>query len=249
MTNKKVLATVGSREILEQDVNSFLNDLEPERAEYFNTEQGEKQLLENLIAQELIYLDAIKNELDKNEAFIRESDRMRENLLKQFAMHNLLKNVRATEDELLDFYNENKHMFVESETIKAGHILVSKEDQAKEILEEINNGLSFEEAASKYSHCPTNANGGDLGYFTKGKMVPEFETVAFSMEIGEISDPVKTQFGYHIIKLADRKEGSVKAYDEIKDQLNQQLTAVKQQQEYVNKTNELRKEYKVIINE
>ena len=98
-------------------------------------------------------------------------------------MHNLLKNVTVTEDESLDFYNENKHMFIEPETIKASHILVNDEEQAKEIAKEINDGLSFEEAAEKYSNCPSNAKGGDLGYFTKGKMVPEFEMAAFDMEI------------------------------------------------------------------
>ena len=174
---------------------------------------------------------------------------MKENLLKQFAMHNLLKDVTVTEDESLDFYNENKHMFIEPETVKASHILVNSEKQAKEITEEISNGLSFEEAASKYSSCPSNANGGNLGYFSKGKMVPEFEAVAFDMEIGEISEPVKTQFGYHIIKLVDKKEESTKTFDDVKDQLNKQLTAVKQQKVYADKTSELRKEFKVIINE
>ena len=249
MANKKVLAAVGDREILKQEFDLFLNSLEPEKAAYFNTEKGKKQLLENLIAQELIYLDAVKNGLDKNEAFVRESEKMRENLLKQFAMHNLLKNVTVTEDESLDFYNENKHMFIEPETIKASHILVNDEEQAKEIAKEINDGLSFEEAAEKYSNCPSNAKGGDLGYFTKGKMVPEFETAAFDMEIGETGKPVETQFGYHIIKLVDKKEESVKSFDDIKNELNKQLTAIKQQEVYINKTDELRKEYEVIINE
>ncbi len=249
MANKKVLATIGDRKVLEQDLELFLDSLDPERAADFNTEKGREQLLENLIAQELIYLDAVKNGLDKNEAFVRESEKMRENLLKQFAMHNLLKNVIVTEDESLDFYNENRHMFIEPETIKASHILVNDEEQAKEIAKEINDGLSFEEAAEKYSHCPSNARGGDLGYFTKGKMVPEFEMAAFDMEIGETGEPVETQFGYHIIKLVDKKEEFVKSFDDIKNELNKQLTAIKQQEVYINKTNELRKEYEVIINE
>ena len=75
MGNKKILATVGGREILQQEFDSFLNSLEPEKAAYFNTEKGKEQLLENLIAQELIYLDAVKNGLDKNEAFVRESEK------------------------------------------------------------------------------------------------------------------------------------------------------------------------------
>ncbi|MCK9267742.1 MAG: peptidylprolyl isomerase [Alkaliphilus sp.] len=248
MKDKKVLATVDGREILEQDIDLLLNSLEPEKAEYLGTEEGRKKLLNDLIAQELIYLDAVKNEFDKNEAFVREAQKMHDNFLKQFAMHRLLRDVAATEDEILDFYNGNKQIFAEPETTKASHILVDDKEQADKIIEEINDGLPFEEAAKKHSRCPSKANGGDLGYFERGKMVPEFEAAAFDMEIGEMSAPVKTQFGYHIIKLVDRKEENIKTFDEVKNQLSQQLTAVKQQKAYVDKTDELKKEYEIIIN-
>ena len=248
MKDKKVLATVDGREILEQDIDLLLNSLEPEKAEYLGTEEGRKKLLNDLIAQELIYLDAVKNEFDKNEAFVREAQKMHDNFLKQFAMHRLLRDVAATEDEILDFYNGNKQIFAEPETTKASHILVDDKEQADKIIEEINDGLPFEEAAKKHSRCPSKANGGDLGYFERGKMVPEFEAAAFDMEIGETSAPVKTQFGYHIIKLVDKKEEGIKTFDEVKNQLSQQLTAVKQQKAYVDKTDELKKEYEIIIN-
>jgi len=210
MEDKKILAIVDGKEITEQDVNLVLGSFDPNKAAHFDTEEGRKQLLNDLIAQELIYLDAIKNGLDKNEAFVKEAKKMHDDFLKQFAILRLLRDITVTENELSDFYNKNKHIFTESETVKASHILVSDEKQAKEIAKEIDDGLSFEEAASKYSHCPTNVVGGDLGYFEKGKMVPEFEAVAFNMEIGEISGPVKTDFGYHIIKLVDKKRGNHK---------------------------------------
>lgn len=249
MEDKKVLATVGGREVLKQDLDALLEGMDPQGAAFYSTEEGQEKLLENLIAQELIYLDAVKNELDKNEIFIRESIRMRDSFLKQYAVHQLLKTVTVTEDDLVNFYDENKNIFVESKTVKTSHILVEDEEQAKEIIKEIDDGLSFEEAAKKYSRCPSNAGGGDLGYFARGKMVPEFEEAAFNMEIGEISDPIKTQFGYHIINLTDIKEESEKTFDEVKDQLRQQLLAAKQQKAYADKTNELRGEYDIIINE
>ena len=249
MGDKKVLATVGGREISEQDIDLLLESLEPEQAKHFGTGEGKKQLLSDLIAQELIYLDAVKNGLDKNEIFVREAQKMHDNFLKQFAVHRLLKSITVTEDELLDFYNKNKRIFKDPETTKASHILVKDEKQAHEIIKEISDGLSFEEAAKKYSSCPSNVVGGDLGYFERGKMVPEFEAVAFDMKIGETSSPVKTQFGYHIIKLVDKKEGEIKTFDEVKNQLGQQLITAKQQKVYVDKTNELRKEYEIIINE
>ena len=89
--------------------------------------------------------------------------------------------------------------------VRASHILVKKEDKAKWIYDQIKKGGDFEKLAKEYSDCPSKANGGDLGYFGKGQMVGEFETAAFSMKEGEISKPVKTQFGYHIIKVTGKK--------------------------------------------
>ena len=90
--------------------------------------------------------------------------------------------------------------------VKASHLLVKTEEEANKIREEIINGKDFALAAAEVSMCPSGANGGDLGYFTKGQMVKEFEDAAFSMEIGETSQPVKTGFGFHLIYLADKKE-------------------------------------------
>ena len=90
--------------------------------------------------------------------------------------------------------------------VSAKHILVSTESEAKDILQKINNdSISFEEAAKKWSNCPSKNNGGDLGYFGRGMMVKEFEDVAFSTEKGAISAPVKTQFGWHLIKVIDKR--------------------------------------------
>ena len=90
--------------------------------------------------------------------------------------------------------------------VKASHLLVRTEDEAKQLREEILSGKAFEDVAAEVSLCPSGANGGDLGFFGKGQMVKEFEDAAFSMEIGEISEPVQTQFGWHLIKLTDKKD-------------------------------------------
>ena len=90
--------------------------------------------------------------------------------------------------------------------VKASHILVKTESEAISLLEEIKNGKSFADAASENSLCPSGYNGGDLGYFGRGMMVKPFEDAAFSMEIGEVSNPIKTQLGYHLIHLTDKKD-------------------------------------------
>jgi peptidyl-prolyl cis-trans isomerase C len=89
--------------------------------------------------------------------------------------------------------------------VHAAHILLKTEKKAKEVLDKINNGLSFSEAARKYSDCPSGKSGGDLGWFGKGKMAPEFEKAAFEGEKGKLLGPIKTKFGYHLIKVLDRK--------------------------------------------
>lgn len=89
--------------------------------------------------------------------------------------------------------------------VKASHILVESKAEAKRLIAQIRGGESFENLAQKHSKCPSGKSGGDLGFFTRGRMVPAFENAAFSMNKGDVSEPVKTQFGYHIIKVTDVK--------------------------------------------
>ena len=90
--------------------------------------------------------------------------------------------------------------------VKASHLLVQTEEEAIKLKNEIDNGKDFAQLAKEVSLCPSGQNGGDLGYFTKGQMVKEFEDACFSMEVGEVSNPIKTQFGYHLIYLTDKKD-------------------------------------------
>ena len=89
--------------------------------------------------------------------------------------------------------------------VRASHILVKTQDEANNILNQIRGGKKFDKMAKKYSDCPSGKRGGDLGYFTRGRMVREFEEAAFSMNVGQISAPIKTQFGYHIIMVTDKR--------------------------------------------
>lgn len=93
---------------------------------------------------------------------------------------------------------------IEMERVRASHILVPTEKDAEKILAELKKGKDFAELAKKYSKCPSSKNGGDLGFFGRGQMIKEFENAAFSLNSGEISKPVKTKFGYHIIKVVSK---------------------------------------------
>ncbi|SHK34532.1 peptidylprolyl isomerase [Tepidibacter formicigenes] len=248
MEKKEVLAVVGKKEITQNDLDSALNSLGPQRAMQFNSEEGRKKLLEDLVNQELFYLDSIENKVDEEESFKAEMEKIKENFLKQYSINKLLSSVTVEENEINDFYNNNKAQFKAPESVKASHILVEEESKAEDILKELHNGLSFEDAAKKYSKCPSNERGGNLGYFAKGQMVPEFEKTAFDMKKDEISNPVKTQFGYHIIKVYDKKEEEIKPLSEVRNQIAQQILYTKQQSVYFTKVNELKGKYEVKIN-
>ncbi|KNF07731.1 putative peptidyl-prolyl cis-trans isomerase Cbf2 [Gottschalkia purinilytica] len=249
MSENKVLAVVNGKEITEQDVQTLLTNLGEQVAMQIQSQpDGKNRLVHELINQELMYLNAIDNSLDKDEYFVSELEKTKKNLLIQYSVNKLIGDVSATDEDVVKYYDENKEKFKQPETIRASHILVKDEEEAKNIISKLNEGLSFEEVAKEKSECPSKDRGGDLGYFARGSMVPEFEEAAFKLEKDEISEPVKTQFGYHIIKLNDRKEAGISPLEEVKQQITQQVTNLKQQDKYLSKTNELKDKYKVEIN-
>ena len=241
----KVLATVGSREVTQRDLIFLMNSMDPQILPQFQSEAGQKQLIAELINQELFYLDAIKQGLDKDKRFKIEADRLRDNLLKQFALSELLNNTPVSSEDIATYYEENKNQFSSPERVKASHILVKSEEEATDIIKELEAGLSFEEAAAKYSTCPSKERGGDLDFFTKGQMVKEFDDAAFTLELNKISEPVKTQFGYHIIKVTDSKPAGTKSLDEAKKEIEQIVLGQKQQTAYMNRVTELMTQHKV----
>lgn len=248
MEKNKVLATVDGREITQADLDTLFSSLPPQTSGQFASEEGKQRLLQELVNQELFYLNAVDSGIDKEEEFQKQFEKTKTNLLKQYAVGKLIASIAVGEEDVKEFYNMNKASFDEPKSVKASHILIDDELAAHKVLKELNDGLSFEDAASKYSNCPSKAQGGDLGFFTKGRMVPEFENVAFALEINKISHPVKTQFGFHIIKVTEKKEGTSKSLDEVRDMIRQHLTGNRQQDIYYAKVDELAKKYEVKIN-
>ena len=115
------------------------------------------------------------------------------------------------------------------------------------ILKEIKGGADFTELAKVNSACPSSSNGGDLGFFQRGQMVPEFDSKAFSLEKGELSDPVKTQFGYHIIKILDKQVESQEEYDAVKDKIDRNLLTSMQRDAVTGYTEDLKAKAKIKI--
>ena len=140
----------------------------------------------------------------------------------------------VTDEALHKVYEDAKKQAGEEEEVHARHILVETEAEAKAILAELKNGADFAKLAKERSKDPGATDGGDLGYFTQDQMVPEFSQVAFKLAKGQISDPVKTQFGWHIIKVEDRRKRVIPPFDQVKGQLETYLVR-KAQAEYVAK--------------
>jgi len=242
----KVLAIVDGREVKESDYNSLMQNL-GKNASFFQGDDGRKKLVDELIMHELIYSDALENDIEKDEEFINVFYNMKKSLLQQYGLSKLMSNITITDEEIAEYYEKNKSTYKTQEMVRASHILVDSEEKANEILEDITDGLKFEDAAAKYSSCPSKTSGGDLGQFSKGQMVPEFEKAAFSMRKGEISNPVKTQFGYHIIKLVDTISERDSSLDEVKEEIRKKCIISKQDKAYYNKKEELKQKYKVEI--
>lgn len=245
MSENGLVAVVNGKEISKNDVVKFLNDIGPQMAMQFQSPEGIKRVIDELVNQELLYLDALEMNLEADEEFQRVLEQTKVNLLKDYAVNKIIRDVAASEKEVEDYFQANAASFNRPETVEASHILVDSEAKAHDILAELNEGLAFEEAASKYSSCPSREAGGALGEFTKGQMVPEFEEAAFSMVEGQISEPVKTQFGYHIIKLTKKNPAAISNLEDIKAEVTNQVVRIKQQQQYLDKIATLKNKYEV----
>ncbi|WP_026694550.1 peptidylprolyl isomerase [Peribacillus kribbensis] len=153
--------------------------------------------------------------------------------------------IKVTDQEMKDYFNQNKDSFAQAEQVKASHILVKDKKTADEVKKKLDEGGSFEELAKKYSTDTTKDKGGDLGYFSKGKMTKAFEDKAFSLKKGEISDPVKTEYGYHIIKVVDHKAAKPAVFEDHKEAIKQAVIDQKVQSTYDSWLEKTKKKYKI----
>ena len=240
----KVLAKVNGKEIKQSDVEVMYASLGQE-AGRFAGEEGYKKLLEQIVFEQLVSEQAMEKNHQNDEEYLMVIEKLKRSLLAQHYVGLLMRDIEIAESEMLAFYDGNVDKFCTEDAVEASHILVSSIEEATEILGKIKEGLDFAKAAETYSSCPSKSNGGNLGEFGKGRMVPEFEEAAFALNEGEISEPVKTQFGYHIIKLNKKKPSRLLKYDEAKESIKNRIAQKKQNEKYDELSKELNKKYKV----
>ncbi|RRN69112.1 foldase [Peribacillus simplex] len=154
--------------------------------------------------------------------------------------------ITVTDDEISTYFEDNKDTFAQAEQVEASHILVDDEKTAKKVEKEIAEGGDFAKLAAEYStDTETADNGGSLGYFGKGDMVDEFEDVAFDLDIGKVSDPVKSDYGYHIIKVTGKKEAKKANLEDSKEEIKETLLSERLQEEYPAWLAEVKKEHEI----
>ena len=243
----KVLAVVEGKEIKASQLNLLIDQAPDDQQAQFRTHEGRRQLLNEMIGQELFYLEGKDNHIEDTEEYQKEFEEMKEKFLKSYMISHFMTEIDVPDEEVRAYYDENPKQFIAPDHVRASHILVPAEQQAIDIIEEIKSEKkTFEQAAKDYSLDMTKDKGGDLGYFPKGKMVPVFEQAAFSLDVGEMTDkPVKSEFGYHIIKVTDKKIGETAPYSAVKDSPKKYLLGMKQNRAYINKIEDLKEIYKV----
>lgn len=241
---KELRGQVLDRLVVEQLLSEKIKESNIE----ISDEEVIKVFTELLAAQpESLSLEEYKKKLAEYDgSFEREKERLRQGLAYQkFLGAQLAGKVNITQEDAQKFYDENPKRFEAAERVRVSHILIKPiyteggdpneakaEAKAKteKLLKQISEGADFATLAISNSNCPSAPKGGDLGYFPRGVTTPPFEKVAFELALGQISDIVETEFGYHIIKATGHKDAGIVPFDEVKDDIIKQLTDTQQQE-------------------
>ena len=241
-TKKMILESIIDNRLLQEEAvarNIVVTDeiLEQQMSHYYQ-QFGSEDNFAAMLAQQNIDLQEIK-------------DNVRTDLTGQLTAQNEIEaKLEITDEDLTEFYEQNKSEIVTSEQFRASHILFKVEEEnakekAEQILKELKDGADFAVLAQKHSTCPSGQNGGDLNFFGRGQMVPKFEQAVVAMNVGDISDLVETQFGYHIIKKTDEQPGKQLTFDEAKSQIKEVVSQQKSQVILKNFLTSLREKYTV----
>lgn len=217
-----VLATVDGEEITRTD---FLLALENLPAEYRGLPPDVllPAITDQLIDLKLMAAKGRESGIEDDERYSERLEFFKLRLQRQYYISDRVAE-RVSDEDVESRYETFKAEFPEAEEVSARHILVATEEEAKALVSELDGGADFAELAQARSTGPSSTRGGDLGYFQREQMVPEFAEAAFALEVGEVSAPVQTQFGWHVIKLEDRRQVEPPSFEEAEPQLRAELS-------------------------
>jgi peptidyl-prolyl cis-trans isomerase C len=236
-----VVAKVNGTEIRQSDLTAAEEDIGPNLPPTMQGDAKRDYLITYVTDMIILAKAAEARKLGDGADFKRKVDIARNKLLME-ALLGAEAKTAVTDAAMRKVYEEATKAIGEEKEVRARHVLVEKEDEAKAILADLKKGGDFVVIAKEKSKDPgSKDNGGDLGYFTKDQMVPEFAEAAFKLDKDQLSDPIKTQFGWHVIKVEDKRSRQAPEFEKVKDQVEQYVVR-KAQSDLVTK---LRSEAKI----
>ena len=241
-----ILASFGEYTITLGEFNQIWEQLPEE----YKLQLNKSTVLDQVISEKLLIQEAINMGLEKDNDVLEQIKKMTEQILVQVLIEReILDKVEVSDEEASEYYEQNKNSFTEKEQVHLYNILLETEEEAQNILEQLTAGADFSEIAIEKSTGPSAAQGGDLGYVSAGTIIPEIGEVVFALEVEELSGVVKSDFGFHILKITDKKPETVKAFEEVKEDIIQTLLPTKQKEAFDNLLEELKGKVEIEIDE
>ena len=241
-----ILASFGEQIITLGEFNQLWEQI----PENYKLQLTKRNVLDQIISEKLLIQESKNKGLEEDKEVLEQIAKITEQILVQILIEReILDKVMVGDEEVVKYYEENKNDFVEKEQVHLLNILVETEDEAQNLLEQLKAGGDFSEIAKEKSIGPSAAQGGDLGYIAKGTIISEIGEVVFALELGEVSDIIKTEFGFHILKVLDKKPEIIKTVEEVKEDIIENLLPLKQREAFDNLLEELKSKVTIEINE
>jgi peptidyl-prolyl cis-trans isomerase C len=248
----KVLATIDNEKITLQEFNKELDKIPMNMKMLVASESGKKNYLDRLVVKKLLLKEASKAKIESDKEFQDRVNDIKEQLIIEALLKKRISaDTQMSEDALKKYYDEHKEEFKKDREINTRHILLKTEEEAKQVQAKLQKGEDFTELAKKYSIDPNvRQTGGEIGFQPKGSLIPEYETAAFKLnKVGQVTGIVKTQFGFHIIRLEGVKPPDYVPFEEVKDFIKQKNAQEKQKEVLEKYIEELKKNAKITIDE
>jgi peptidyl-prolyl cis-trans isomerase C len=243
-----VIASISEDKITVGDFNERISNL-PERYRDI-VKRRKEEYLQELINDTLLYQEALRQGIQRE----REVRKVLEEARKKILVARLISDeiddaIEVTDDEISAFYNDNPARYMTPEILRVSHILVPTREEAEDVVLEIARGEKFEDLARARSVDPTAQRGGDIGYFPKGQLMPEFDNACALLDIGQTSGPVKTSLGYHVIMLTDRRPPQQRPIEQVSDDITARVWERKRQEAFNKYLDDLRERTRIKVNE
>lgn len=241
-----ILATFSGQTITLEEFNQSWEEV----PEDYKLQLDKSMVLDQMISEKLLIQEAKNMGLEEDNDVLEQIKKITEQILVQGLIEReILDKINVNDVEVLVYYEQNKDSFTEKEQFHLYNILLETEEEAQDVLEQLKAGKDFSEIAIEKSTGPSAAQGGDLGYLSRGSIIPEIEDVVFALELGKLSEIIKTDFGFHILKITEKKPETVKALEEVKEDIIQTLLPDKQKDAFENLLEELKDKAEIEINE